>query len=70
MKEQIKIEYIAVLKIHKINLERGLVDPNSYLNNVNYNLEFVKGTSMPVEKNGNVIIAGHSVVLGHHILKN
>lgn len=60
VKEQIKIEYIAVLKIPKINLERGLVDPNSYLNNVNYNLEFIKGTSMPDEKNGNVIIAGHS----------
>lgn len=60
VKEQIKIEYVAVLKIPKINLERGLVDPNSYLNNVNYNLEFIKGTSMPDEKNGNVIIAGHS----------
>lgn len=60
VKEQPKIEYIAVLKIPKINLERGLVDPNSYLNNVNYNLEFVKGTSMPNEENGNVIIAGHS----------
>ena len=60
VKEQPKIEYIAVLKIPKINLERGLVDPNSHLNNVNYNLEFVKGTSMPNETNGNVIIAGHS----------
>lgn len=60
VKEQIKVEYVAVLKIPKINLERGLVDPNSYLNNVNYNLEFIKGTSMPDEKNGNVIIAGHS----------
>ena len=29
VKEQIKINYIAVLKIPKINLERGLVDPNS-----------------------------------------
>ena len=60
VKEQVKINYIAVLKIPKINLERGLVDPNSYLNNVNYNLEFIKGTSMPDEEKGNVIIAGHS----------
>ena len=60
VKEQKKIEYIAVLKIPKINLERGLVDPNSYLNNVNYNLEFIKGSSMPDQENGNVIIAGHS----------
>ncbi|MBO4246081.1 MAG: sortase [Bacilli bacterium] len=60
VKEQIKINYIAVLKIPKINLERGLVDPNSYLNNVNYNLEILNGSNMPDIKNGNLIIAGHS----------
>jgi len=60
VKEQVKVNYIAVLKIPKINLERGLVDPSSYLNNVNYNLEWVDGSSMPDEINGNVIIAGHS----------
>lgn len=60
VKEQAKVNYIAVLKIPKINLERGLVDPNSYLNNVNYNLEWIDGSSMPDEVNGNVIIAGHS----------
>ncbi len=60
VKEQVKVNYIAVLKIPKINLERGLVDPNSYLNNVNYNIEWVDGSSMPDEVNGNVIIAGHS----------
>ncbi len=59
-KEQEKINYIAVLKIPKINLERGLVDPSSYLNDVNYNLEFVEGSSMPDKDKGNVIIAGHS----------
>lgn len=60
VKEQKKINYIAILKIPKINLERGLVDPNSYLNNVNYNLEIVKGSDMPDVNNGNMIIAGHS----------
>ena len=60
VKEQVKINYIAVLKNPKINLERGLVDPNSYLNNVKYNLQWIDGTSMPDEENGNVIIAGHS----------
>lgn len=60
VKEQIKINYIAVLKIPKINLERGLVDPNSYLNNVNYNLEILEGSNMPDKKNSNLIIAGHS----------
>lgn len=60
VKEQVKVNYIAVLKIPKIGLERGLVDPNSYLNNVNYNLEWLNGSSMPDEEKGNVIIAGHS----------
>lgn len=60
VKEQVKVNYIAVLKIPKIGLERGLVDPNSYLNNVNYNLEWLNGSSMPDEEKGNVLIAGHS----------
>lgn len=60
VKEQVKVNYIAVLKIPKINLERGLVDPNSYLNNVKYNLQWIDGSSMPDQENGNVIIAGHS----------
>ena len=60
VKEQVKVNYIAVLKIPKIGLERGLVDSNSYLNNVNYNLEWLDGSSMPDEEKGNVIIAGHS----------
>ena len=60
VKDRMKINYIAILKIPKINLERGLVDPNSYLNNVNYNLEIVNGSDMPDVRNGNMIIAGHS----------
>ena len=55
-----KINYIAILKIPKIKLERGLVDPKSYLNNVNYNIEILKESSMPDEVNGNVILAAHS----------
>lgn len=60
VKQQTNIEYIAILKIPKINLERGLVNRNSYLNNVNYNVEIVKDSSMPDEINGNVILAAHS----------
>lgn len=60
VKEQVKINYIAVLKIPKINLERGLVDPNSYLNNVNYNVQILKDSSMPDVNKGNLILAGHS----------
>ncbi len=60
VEEQIKVNYIAILKIPKIKLERGLVEPSSYLNNVNYNLQWIDGSSMPDQVNGNVIIAGHS----------
>lgn len=60
VKQKTKIEYIAVLKIPKIDLERGLVDPNNYLNNVDYNIEILDDSSMPDEKNGNLILASHS----------
>ena len=60
VKEQNKIEYIAVLKIPKINLVRGLVDPNSYLNNISYNVEILDNSDMPDKKNGNVILAAHA----------
>lgn len=60
VKDQTKIEYIAVLKIPKINLERGLVNPSSYLNNVNYNVQIINGSDMPDVNNGNLILAGHS----------
>ncbi len=59
-KKSQKIEYIAALKIPKINLERGLVNPNSYLNNIQYNVAFLKDSAMPDQKNGNVILAAHS----------
>ena len=55
-----KINYIAILKIPKIKLVRGLVDRNSYLNNIKYNVEILKDSSMPDEVNGNVILAAHS----------
>lgn len=58
--KQNKIEYIAVLKIPKINLVRGLVDPNSYLNDINYNVQILKNSSMPDQENGNLILASHS----------
>ena len=60
VKKQNKINYIAILKIPKIDLERGLVNPKSYLNDVKYNLEIVEGSSMPDIKNSNLIIASHS----------
>ena len=58
--ESPKINYVAVLKIPKINLERGLVNRNSYLNDVKYNIQILKDSDNPDVKNGNVILASHS----------
>lgn len=59
-KETQKVNYIAVLKINKINLVRGLVDESSYLNNVRYNIQIIKGSNMPDVVGGNLILAAHS----------
>ena len=52
--------YIAVLEVPKINLKRGLVDPDSYRNNVFYNVQIIKHSSMPDKLNSNLILASHS----------
>lgn len=54
------IEYIAILKIPKINLERGLVSKDSKYNNVEENIQILKESSFPDEDRGNVILAAHS----------
>ena len=55
-----KVSYVGVLKIEKINLERGLVDKNSSYNNVDINIQTLKESDTPDVDNGNVILAGHS----------
>ena len=54
------INYIAVVKIPKIGLEKGLASKGSYWNNVNRNIEILSESDMPDVENGNVILAGHS----------
>ena len=61
--EDITIEefnYIGVIKIPKISLERGLVNPYSYQNNVDKNIAFVEPYTLPDKQYGNVILASHS----------
>lgn len=53
-------EYIGILKIPKIGLEKGLVSKNSYYNNVNRNIFILNESDMPDKEKGNVILAGHS----------
>ena len=68
IKEQTKQEekktsnynYIGVLEIPKINIKRGFLNIKDKGNNVNKNLQVIKGSDMPNVKNGNLIIAAHS----------
>ena len=59
-KSKVKYDYIAVLKIPKINLEKGLVAKDSKYNNINYGVEILKESDSPDVINGNVILAAHS----------
>ena len=44
--------YLAVLKIDKINLERGIYSINSKNNNVNKNIQLLKESNLPDKENG------------------
>lgn len=52
--------YIGVLEIPKINIKRGFLNIKDKGNNVNKNLQVIKGSDLPNVKNGNLIIAAHS----------
>ena len=64
------VSYIGVLKIPKINLERGFYDKNSSLNNVNYNILFHNKSDYPDKEKGNVILASHSGTSSISYFKN
>lgn len=53
-------EYIAILRIPKINLKRGLVDKNSTYNDIKYNIMIHKSSDSPSEEGGNLILLAHS----------
>lgn len=58
--EDTKANYVAVIKIPKINLEKGLYAKESSMNNVNKNIQILKESSYPDVAKGNFILAGHS----------
>ena len=62
--------YIAILKIPKINLERGFYDKSSSLNNVDHNILFHSNSDYPDKENGNVILASHSGTSSISYFKN
>ena len=55
-----KIDYVAVLKIPKINLKKGLVSKDNPLNSVKYGIEILANSSMPDKEKTNLIVASHS----------
>lgn len=50
----------AVISIPKINLEKSLYNMNSNQNNVKYNVEILKGSTMPNELYSHIFLASHS----------
>lgn len=59
-KTESKIEYVAVIKIPKIGVEKGLCKKGSSCNNVNKNIQILNEATYPDVANGNFILAGHS----------
>ena len=53
-------EYVSVIKIPKINLEKGLFAKNSRYNNVEYNIMIHEESDTPITKAGNIILVAHS----------
>lgn len=51
---------LGVLEIKKINFIQGFYSINSRKNDINKNIQIIKGSAMPNELKGNLIIAGHS----------
>lgn len=55
-----KVNYVAVIKIPKIGLEKGLCEKGTYCNNVNRNIQILNESDYPDKEKGNVMLAGHS----------
>lgn len=59
-KSKSKLEYVAVLKIPKIKLEKGIVGKNSKYNSVDYGIEVLDSSDAPDVEKGNVILCAHA----------
>ena len=70
--EKVKVDsnYIAVLKIDKINLEKGLYEIGNSLNNVDHNIEILSGSNMPDVDNGNLVLSSHNGYLKESYFRN
>lgn len=54
------VDYIAVLKIEKIGLEKGLFSKSDSDNNVDKNIQILEESDYPDVENGNVMLASHN----------
>lgn len=52
-------DYLGVLLIPKLNFKQGFYNINDERNNVNQNIEVLKGSEMPDIKGSSLVIAGH-----------
>ena len=69
-KKDTSINYVAVLRIPKINLKRGLVDRGSKYNNIKYNIMILKESDSPDKEASNVILVAHSGTAGVAYFRN
>lgn len=53
-------KYLGVLEIPRIGLKRGFYSTSSKYNNIEYNVTLVKGSTMPDQVGGNLILMAHS----------
>lgn len=58
--QNIDENYIAVLKIPKIKLTKGIYSKESYMNNVNRSIQIIEKSDYPDVVGGNFILAAHS----------
>ncbi len=59
-KSKSKLEYVAVLKIPKIKLEKGIAGKGSKYNSVDYGIEVLDSSDAPDVEKGNVILCAHA----------
>lgn len=59
-KSKSRLEYVAVLKIPKIKLEKGIVGKNSKYNSVDYGIEVLDSSDTPDVEKGNIILCAHA----------
>lgn len=57
---EVKEDILGFIIIPKINIKRNLYPLDSSLNNVDKNIEVLKGSSMPDVSGGNFILAAHN----------